>query len=212
MATARPADRARGALFAALLCAGVACAGPAEDYADGERSYQRGDVVTAIASLRKAADAGHAKAQVLLAYIFDQSSFDEDAVRYYRMASDQGDADGTFGLAGMYAVGEGVARDEARARELYAKAAAGGHKAALEALAVAYAEGRLGLTPGVRDDAVAVATIKRAAEGGFVPAARALGRAYRNGEFGLAVDVAEAARWEAKVPPSPKPAAKAAKK
>lgn len=197
------ARRARLALAAAALAAGAALAAPADGYAEGERAYRRGDVVAAIAALRPAADAGHAPAQVLLAYILDQASFDAEALRYYALAEAQGSADGAFGLAGLYAQGEGTPRDEARARALYAKAAAAGHVAALEALALAYADARLGLVPGVRDDAAARATLERAAERGFAPALRALARAHRSGDYGVAVDPARAAAYEARLPAPP---------
>ena len=103
--------------FAARLAGLLAClaglaawAGPAEDYAAGDRAYRRGDVREAIAKLRPAADAGHAKAQALLGAILDASEQDEEAVRYLKLAAAQGEPDGMVLLASMM----GTCRDAGR--------------------------------------------------------------------------------------------------
>ena len=76
----------------------------------------------AMLGLRKAADAGHAKAQARLAEILDASDYNEEAFAYYRKSADQGDVDGVFGLASMYAVGEGTKKDPAEAYKTAAEA------------------------------------------------------------------------------------------
>jgi TPR repeat protein len=46
-----------------------------------------------------------------------------EAVRWYRKAAEQGDADGQFNLGFMYAKGQGVTQDQAEAVRWYRKAA-----------------------------------------------------------------------------------------
>lgn len=179
-------------LFPALLffafLAPLASASPADDYTAGDAAYRRGDVRGAIASLRKAADAGHARAQTLLGAILDAAERDEEAARYLAMASAQGDIEGTYLLAGLYSAGEGVPLDPGKARALFEKAAAGGHRESAFALATACLGGGLGLTDAERSSPVAVDWIRRAADLGHLPSLDRLAVAYRNGELGLAAD------------------------
>jgi TPR repeat protein len=57
-----------------------------------------------------------------------------EAVRLWRLAAAQGDADAQFNLGAMFANGEGVAQDKAEAVRLYRLAAAQGHAKAAAAL------------------------------------------------------------------------------
>jgi TPR repeat protein len=57
-----------------------------------------------------------------------------EAVRLYRLAAAQGDADAQFNLGLMFAYGEGVAQDKAEAVRLYRLAAAQGDAKAAAAL------------------------------------------------------------------------------
>jgi hypothetical protein len=59
----------------------------------------------------------------------------KEALRWYRKAANQGDAAAQYNLAGMYATGEGTARDLAEARKWMQKAAASGDADAREWLA-----------------------------------------------------------------------------
>ncbi|MDH5263303.1 MAG: sel1 repeat family protein [Betaproteobacteria bacterium] len=187
-------------LFLALLLAAslAAGAGPAEDFAAGDAAYRQGDVRAAIASLRKAADAGHVRAQVLLGSILDAAEQDEEAARYLRMAADQGDPEGAYLLAALYASGEGVPIDQARARQLLEGAAGRGHRESTFALAMAYLGGGLGLTDAERSSPAALATIRKAADLGHLPSLDRLALAYRNGELGLAADAKLAADAESR--------------
>ena len=54
---------------------------------------------------------------------------------WMRLAADQGNADGQYGLGAMYAAGEGVSRDADAARQWIERAASQGHAQAINALA-----------------------------------------------------------------------------
>lgn len=184
-------------LALAISCQG-AWAGSAEDFAAGLKAYDSGDLVGAMPLLRRSADAGHAPAQALLAYVFDYSEFDEDAVDYYRKAADQGNADGQFGLGSMLSVGKGVKRDSLEARRWITRAAEQGHKLATNVLALAYLSGQLGIAENERQGEAALLWVKRAADNDYLPAIDALVLAYRNGDLGLVADAAAADRLQAK--------------
>ena len=135
-----------------IVCAAVlgglavaAEAGPAEDLRQAETSMREGDVFTAMALLRKAADENHPGAQARLADLLHAAEFDGEALVLYRKAAEQGNAAGEFGLGRMYADGSGVPRDPALALEWYRKAEKQNHAPALDALARAYRSGDLGL-------------------------------------------------------------------
>ncbi|HSO06795.1 MAG TPA: sel1 repeat family protein [Pelomicrobium sp.] len=198
------AEVTRGAarwLAAAMLVLGVAApaqAAPDDVYIKAREAYGRGDVVAAMALLRPVADEGHAPSQSFLAYILDKADFDEEAVRYYRMAAAQGYAEGQYGLAGMLAAGQGAKVDAPEALRLLRAASEQGHPGATVALAQAYIAGLLGLDARQRNSAEAAAVLKRAADAGYRPAVTELVRAYREGAYGLAPDPAEAARWDAR--------------
>ena len=167
-----------------VMASAMVMAGPAEDYAAGFKSYRENDVVGAMASLRAAANAGHAKAQVLLAEILDRSEFDEEAVALYRKAAEQGDPDGMFGLGALIAAGEGVKnKDPVEGRRWIQKAADLGQKQAINVMAQAYLKGELGLTPEDLASPTALQRIKLAAENDYLPALDALIVAYGTGNF-----------------------------
>ncbi len=178
---------------------GSANAGPEEDFANGMISYRRADFVTAMPLLRKAADAGHAEAQVILASILDTAESDEEAVAYYRMAAASGNLDGIFGLGTMLGSGEGVKKDVKEAKVLITRAAEAGHKLAIRSLAQAYLRGELEITEEQRKGSEALKWITLAADDGFMPALEALEKAHRAGEFGLAPDAAKADELKRKI-------------
>ncbi|NJD88423.1 MAG: sel1 repeat family protein [Betaproteobacteria bacterium] len=186
-------------LRAAVLAAAIpALAGPAEDYAAGDAAYRRGDVRAAMGSLRRAADAGHARAQTLLGTILDAAEQDDEAARYLGMAAAQGDLEATYLLAGLYSAGEGVPLDPAKARDLFEQAAAKGHRESIVALAKAYLGGGLGLDEAARSSPAALEAIRRAADLGHLPSLDRLAAAYRKGELGLAPDTKLAEQAEAR--------------
>lgn len=171
---------------------GSANAGPEEDFASGMVSYRRADFVTAMPLLRKAADAGHTEAQVVLASILDTAESDEEAVAYYRKAAAAGNLDGIFGLGTMLGAGEGAKKDVKEAKVLITRAAEGGHKLAIRSLAQVYLRGELEITEEQRKGAEALKWITLASDDGFMPALEALEKAQRAGDYGLTPDVAKA--------------------
>jgi TPR repeat protein len=115
------------------------------EIASGFEAYNRGDVVAAMMHYENAANAGSADGQARLAWVLDQSEQNEDAVRWYRAAAEQGYPDGYYGLGEMYAKGEGVEQDGEKAVENFTLAAENGHAQAMRVLISAYEKGELGL-------------------------------------------------------------------
>ncbi len=118
-----------------------------EVLAKGLAAFSRGDLIAAMELYRNAAASGSNEAKVRLAWILDQSEDNAGALQLYTEAADAGYAAGQYGLAEMYANGEGVKRDLRRAVKLFEAAANGGHLRAMAVLAEAYREGGLGLVP-----------------------------------------------------------------
>ncbi len=128
-----------------LCCAVLAHADPKQDTERAEASFRDGDLITAMALLRKAADQGYAPAQSRLADLLDAAEQDVEAVALYRRAAEQGDPAGEYGLSRMFASGEGTARDAQQALMWLRKAVGRGYAPAVEALARAHRAGALGL-------------------------------------------------------------------
>lgn len=179
------------------LASGSAFAAPQDDFNAGRKAYLAGDVVGAMPMLKRAADAGHADAQSLYAYVMDKADYDEEAARYFRLAAEQGHPDGQYGLGVLYADGEGVSRDPGAARQWWQRAGAQGHALAILALSHAVIGGNMGFDRD-RPDAEALAWVNKAAELGSPPALAYLARGHRSGAFG-AVDVARAELLEARM-------------
>lgn len=180
-------------LLAGLLaCSGSLRAADSEDYDLGFKRYQEGDVVGAMAPLRKAANTGHVKAMVLLAQILDASEFDEEAVGFFRKAAEQGDPDGMFGLGAMTASGEGMKnKDQVAGRAWILKAAESGHVQAVNVIAQAYLKAEMGLTEADRSTPEALRWVQAAAKNDYLPAVDALADAYRTGgTLGVSVNAA----------------------
>lgn len=187
------------AIVVALAChSGAALAAADDEFRSGSDAFRRGDVVEAMAILKKPADAGYAPAQALLAYILDKAEFNDEAVAYYRKAAAQGDRDGEYGLGTMYASGEGVKRDPVEARNWITRAAEKGHANAINTLALAFINGDLGIDETQRGSADALRWVRRAAEADFLPAIVNLAQAYRSGAYGLAISIEQAAALDAR--------------
>lgn len=186
-------------LLLAAALAMPALAAESEDYDLGFKRYLEGDVVGAMAPLRKAAGAGHVKAMVLLAQILDSSEFDEEAVALFRKAAEQGDPDGMFGLGAMTASGEGLKKkDPAGGRAWVQKAAELGHLQAVSVMAQAYLRGEMGLAEADRNTPEALRWARLAARNDYLPAVDALAEAYRSGgSLGVAADAALADEYQA---------------
>lgn len=166
----------------------TAAVDPVALYEAGTKAYKQGDVAGAMASLKPAADAGHAPSQAFLGFVLDKALFYDDAVVYYRKAVEQGNADGQYGLGVMYTEGSGVKKDLDEARRLIMAAASQGHKDAINVIAQAYIGGGLGLTDADRQSQEALNWIKRSANNNDLPAIDALAAAYMTGQYGLTPD------------------------
>ena len=169
------------------------------DFEAGKKAFDRGDVSGSMAPLRRAADAGHAKAQALYGYVMDISEFDAEAYAYYKKSADQGDADGQYGLAQMYVTGEAGKKDLKLARDWMEKAASQGHAQAIMTLADAYITGGLAIEPAERESPQALKAVQAAVELNSLTALTAMQAAYTTGRYGLPIDPAKAAEMEAKI-------------
>ena len=147
-------------------------------------------------ALRRAADDGYAPAQSLYGYILDKAEYNEEAAQYFiRRAADQGDADGQYGLAMLYAAAKAWGAMPPR-RATGSSAGNQGHKLAVVALSQAFLAGSLGQgRPGRRRGP------RLGAQGGRLrlDSGALLSReGYRSGAFGAA-DPAQAERMEARI-------------
>ena len=171
------------ALAAGMLSlSALAVADDKEDYDQGYKQFYDGDMVGAMASLRKAVAAGNVKAMVLLAEILDSSEFDEEAVALYRQAAEKGDPDGMFGLGAMTVAGEGLKeKNPAEGLSWVKKAAELGQQQAVIFMAQSYLKGELGFTEADRNTPEALRWVKEAAQKDYLPAVDALAQAYQAG-------------------------------
>lgn len=185
------------AVGALVIGCPIAVAGPAEDFRDGARAYRAGDVVTAMPLLRRAADAGQADAQVMLADLMERGGYLPEAVQLYRKAADSGNAEAQFTYAGLMNAGRGVARDSEGARSLLRRSAEQGYPDAINALADVLIRGGMGAEAAARPAGEDLALIHRSADNGYLPAIDFLARGYRDGLFGSA-DPKEAERFQVK--------------
>ncbi|MCB1954282.1 MAG: sel1 repeat family protein [Rhodocyclaceae bacterium] len=155
-------------------------------------SFRNGDLLSAMAPLRRAAEAGHAPAQTTLAYILDLGEYNEEAVRYYQMAADQKYPPGIHGLASMVLSGDGVEQDATRAYALFLEAASLGYDPSWAALADALLNKHMA-PPTTPPTAETILT--KAADTGYLRAADALAKNYATGGLDLPKDAAKAAQW-----------------
>ena len=102
---------------------------------------------------------------------------DTEAIRWYRLAVEQGDATAQFLLGLMYAQGRGVVQNDAEAVAWYVMSATQDDRRAQNNLGVMYARGRGVL----QDDREALAWYRRASEQGSTQAQYNLGIMYARG-------------------------------
>ena len=148
-----------------------------------------------IESLRTRANAGDAAAQHNLGLMYATSEGvprdNAEAMRWFRLAAEQGHPGGQFSLGVNYDRGGAVVpQDDAEAVWWYRLAAEQGHADAQFNLGLMYATGRSVL----QNDAKAVRWYRLAAEQGDAEAQLTLGSMYRSGR-GVSEDNAEAVRW-----------------
>jgi len=168
---------------------------PPGDLAYG--AYQRGYYLTALreAEKRLAANSKDGAAMTLIGEIYHDGLAvkrdDEEAARWWRLASSFGDAQGAYEYGVALLSGAGVASDKARAREEFIKAAEKGISGALYNLGVLALQEGGGDKP---DYAAAATFFRRAADAGDGEAAYSYGVLVREGK-GVALDTDEAAKW-----------------
>ncbi len=145
---------------------------------------------------RKAADGGHAWAQLKLGVCYELGkgvAKDAAAAEWYAKAAAQGFAAAQFNLGNLYFNGKGVARDFKAAAAWFAKAAAQGNADAQFNLGLLYFNGT-----GVAQDFEAAASLfAKAAVQGHASAQFNLGVSYEHGT-GVARDDKTAAEWYVK--------------
>jgi len=134
-------------LVAVVMAMGAASAwaGPAEDYKRGNEFYGADNYREAAKLYRKAANQGHARAQLSLGLAYQRGlGVPQDyaaALKWYRKAADQGYVYAQFHLGYIYDEGNGVPQDYREAAKWYRKAAGRGYADAQWALGNMYYNG-----------------------------------------------------------------------
>ena len=118
---------------------------------------------------------------------------DTEAVKWYRLAAEQGHEEAQYRLGMMYADGRGVAKNETEAVQWFRRSAEQGYKMAENALGNMYANSALDKAK-AQDEAGAVEQYRLAAEQGNAEAQFNLGVMYANGQ-GVAKNDTEAVKW-----------------
>jgi TPR repeat protein len=118
------------------------------------------DEARSLAWLSKASEQGFDRAQVRMGRQLLMRGKQAEATPYFQKAADRGNSWGEQGLAMAYYQGQGVPKDEQKAREWFQKAAAQGNPEAEKALTELYHAGAGGLA---KDDAQAAALLDQAA-------------------------------------------------
>lgn len=144
-------------------------------------AYQRGYYLSALRIAEPLAHLGDAAAQTLMGELYLRGlgvkRNDEEAARWYRLASEAGVSEAQFRYAVMLIEGEGVAADPAAARELMHRAADGGNPEA----AFNYAQMLIQASP-TGGFAEATGYFRTAAEAGVADAQYALSQLYAFGQ------------------------------
>ena len=152
-------------------------------------AYRAGNLASAESSFRALAPAD-ADAAAWLGAILLERGAQRDGLKLIQQSADAGSAEGAHRLALVYAYGEGgVPRNEARAVELFERAAEKGHKRAQLNLGTLYLRGQ-----GVPRDVIqARAWLEKAAANGDPYALYALGRAMSESMGPASADLVRAA-------------------
>lgn len=132
--------------FSPVVLADVAEKDVMGEFALAEQAMDEQDLHEAAIHYRKAAEQNYLPAQTALGELLRTSQDYEEAFGWFLMSAYQGDAAGAFGLAQMYANGEGVEKSLEKAPYWITHAAEKNYLPAAEALAAAYRMGDFGLT------------------------------------------------------------------
>ena len=141
------------------------------------------------------AEKGNASSQCVLGEIYGNGLFGTtkdpvEAIKWFRKAADQGDAEAADGLGVSYRDGLGIPTNSVEAIKWFRKAAEQNNAEAQDNLGTCYADGR-----GVaKDDVEAVKWYRKAADQNFAGALYNLGGCYAKGQ-GVAKDDVEAVKW-----------------
>jgi TPR repeat protein len=186
----------RAALLMALLVAAAPARAQPADASDvaaplrtGVAAYRAGDLGTAEAVLRPLAP-GNADAEAWLGAVLLDRGRTREAMQVLQHAANAGSAEGAHRLGLLYAQGaDGIPRDDARALELFEKAAAAGHVRAEINAGMLYFYGR-----GTAKDLVkARAWLEKAAASNDAYALYALGRVMEETQGAALADPVRAA-------------------
>lgn len=164
---------------------------PEEDYQTAVKAMETRNSLDAVAYFKRAADAGHRKAQARYGDFLRSGQLIPEALRYLRM-SIQSDPAGQYALGAIYEEGDGIKQDFGVSRFLFGLAAEQGHEDAAARLAEVYLKGQKGLDATEQQGPEALAAIRRAAGFNHLRALDALEAAYREGKFGIAADKKQA--------------------
>jgi hypothetical protein len=154
-------------------------------------SFATGFAQNDVSTLKQKATAGDPIAEVKLGmkYALGVPRDSQEAMKWFRLAADQGFADGQFRLGGMYDVGQSP-QNPVEAIKWYTLAAKQGHKDAQYRLGVMYDQGR-GTS---RDYAEAARWYEKAGAQGRPEAQYRLGEMYEQGS-GVAQSYLNAMKW-----------------
>lgn len=199
MERAIPVNYFGGLLLALVSILAIPATLQADARSDGDQGiaeYRKGNLIEAMQLLEKSAAQGYIPAQTTLAFILDSAERDVDAIHWYQQAAEHQDTAGLFGLAGMYAKGEGADKDPRKAGQLTRQAAQLGHVEAMRVYAHALEYGQLGFEQS--PPSAAKWYLKAAGLGDQISMQR-LKKAYTEGELGLPVDAQQARAWRNKL-------------
>lgn len=159
------------------------------DYAQigekGIQAFSQGNLIQAMDLLNQSAQNGYAPAQSTLAYILDKADENERAFELFKQAAEQNNAAGQYGLAGMYAKGEGTEKNPQLAGEWMKKSAMQSYILAMRDYAYALENGELGFDMDINQ---AVHWYNQCVEAGDAVCKHRMALAYGKGELGLALD------------------------
>ena len=172
----------------------VAVSAWAADYQKGREAYMRGDYGSTLQEWGPLGDEGHPQALVGLGLMHEYGRGVEknltEAVRWYRLAAEQGFARGQKNLGTMYEFGRGVEQNHKEAVRWYRLAAEQGYAQGQTSLGVMYENGT-GVDQSSRE---AVRWFQLAAEQDHARAQTYLGMSYESGE-GVDQSLTKAIKW-----------------
>ena len=166
---------------------------------DGDKGiaeYRKGNLIEAMLFLENSAEQGYLPAQETLAYILDQAEQNSEAFHWYQQLANLNHPAGLFGLANMYAKGEGTDKNSQKAGQLIKQSALLNHLPAMRAYAYAWEYGQLGFS---QNNSAAVEWYLKAANSGDEVSMRRLRNAHTLGQLGMPIDLEQASKWDTQI-------------